>query len=211
MVLSKEFIDSRVQQALDFGASIFINGIDGSIGSVSDIEFLGAQGALGDALVGKIHPDFGSRNHLQIGIDRPGTYYFVVAGKLARNSNGAIDLHITTKETPVLNGDGTPLIDPLTGIQSKRVDVTEGPFVIYEAFDDDQYSIKITRTNLGPHTPGTTEFDAERDRAKFDSSTGIIHIPELEFNGSVFEAELIHRDEDERNLYELLQLREIDQ
>ena len=211
MVLSKEFMDQSVQDALDFGSPIFVRNVEGSIGSRRYIEFLGEQGALGDALIGKIHPDFGSSNFLQIGIDRPGTYYFVVAGKLQRGANGAIDLNITTEEIPLADpATGEPLLDPITGQEAKRTIVTEGPFVVFEAFNDDQYALKITRTNLAPHTPGTPEFDAERERAKFDSATGIIHIPELEFNGSLFEAELIHRDADQ-NLYELLQLREIAQ
>ncbi len=209
-VLSKEFIDDRIQDALDFGIPIFVRNVDGSVGSFSYIELLSEYGALGDALVAIEHPDFGPQGRLEIGIDRPGTYYFVVSSKLARDANGAIDLHITTEENDILDpATGQPLIDPLTGITAKRTTVTEGPFVVFTDFTDDQYAIKITRTDLAPHTPGTPEFVAERDRAKFDSSTGIIHIPELEFNGSVFEAELIHRDDHEDNLYELLQLREI--
>jgi len=210
MVLSKDNIDATVQNALDTGVPVFVKNVDGSLGNFSDIEFLGERGALGDALIGKVHPDFGTRNHLEIGIDRPGTYYFVVAGKLKRDTNGAIDLHIKTKEIAILDpATGEALIDPLTGIESKRTIVTEGPFVVYDEFDDDQYAIKITRTNLAPHTPGTAESIAERQRAIFNNATGIIHIPELEFNGAVFEAELIHRPDAERNIYELLQLREI--
>ncbi|MEE9344876.1 MAG: PPC domain-containing protein [Methylococcales bacterium] len=214
MVLKKEFIDREVEANLLNG--IFVN--HPNLGKIdknrlSAIEYLGSQGALKNALVGKIHPDFGQQNQLQIGIDQPGTYYFVVAGKLQRDENGAIDTHVTTVDTT--REDCGPKFSPDSGeelcVSVTETTVTGGPFVIYEAFNDDQYSIRIRRTNLAPHTPGTDAFAAERARASFDSSTNIIHIPELEFNGAVFEAELIHRNEDDRNIYELLQLRELDQ
>lgn len=341
MVLKKEFIDTAVEQALESPALVYASGLPGPAGTLPPyIEYLGEQGLLGNALVGKLHPDFGQANQLQIGIDQPGTYYFVVAGKLARNENGSIDTHVTIGSTQnncsVDNGDnvqsfetaiGTAideavkaeiaidsLIDSpealspealllareartaaskartaadlaslaassgnfnlaatkaaeaadeaentllkiieltvlegfsnaandartaaraaqgaardaeeaakeavttesvnLSPCEPETIFVTEGPFVVFEAFNDDQYSIRIRRTSLAPHTPGTDAFVAERARASFDSSTNIIHIPELEFNGAVFEAELIHRNEDERNIYELLQLRELDQ
>lgn len=212
MVLKKEFMDANVLDALSSPALVNVN-VEGKrvpAGTIPPyIEYLGSQGLLGDALIGKIHPDFGQSNHLQIGIDEPGTYYFVVAGKLQRDSNGAIDTHVKTETKQIecdANGDGVVDFSPC---QPEVTVVTEGPFVVFEDFNDDQYSIRIRRTNLAPHTPGTPAFAAERERAKFDSATGIIHIPALEFNGAVFEAELIHREDAELNLYELLQIREI--
>jgi hypothetical protein len=210
MVLKKELMDAAVQRALESRALVYDSTKrDGPAGTIAPfIEYLGEQGLLGDALIGKIHPDFGQQNHLQIGIDQPGTYYFVVASKLARNSNGSIDTHVQTEVVQVPCANFSP---PCQTEFTEQTVVTEGPFVVAQDFSDDQYAISIRRTNLAPHTPGTAEFAAERVRASFDSSTNIIHIPELEFNGSVFEAELIHRNEDDRNLYELLQLRELDQ
>jgi hypothetical protein len=210
MVLKKEFIDTAVERALNNRPLVYAPGLPGPAGTLSRpyIEYLGQQGLLGDALIGKIHPDFGTQNHLQIGIDEPGTYYFVVAGKLARNDNGVIDTNVTTETIQVPCANFSP---PCATEFTEETVVSEGPFVVFADFDDDQYAISIRRTNLAPHTPGTNEFTAERARASFDSSTNIIHIPELEFNGAVFEAELIHRNDDERNIYELLQLRELAQ
>lgn len=208
MVLQKEFITDEVHNALINGVPITEGGIVFNRLHTS-IEFLEERGHLDDALLAKLHPDFGGNSHLKLGIDRPGTYYIVVAGKL-RRKEGRIDTNVTITEVPILV-DGQPLIDQATGIPATRLVANQEAFFFFENFSDDQYAIQITRTSFTPHTPGTNEFDAERDRAKFDSSTGIIHIPELEFNGAVFEAELIHRDDDERNLYELLQLREIEQ
>ncbi len=210
MVLKKELMDAAVQRALESRALVYDSTKrDGPAGTIAPfIEYLGEQGLLGNALIGKVHPDFGQQNHLQIGIDQPGTYYFVVASKLARNSNGSIDTHVKTEVVQVPCANFSP---PCQTEFTEQTVVTEGPFVVAQDFSDDQYAISIRRTNLAPHTPGTDEFAAERVRASFDSSTNIIHIPELEFNGSVFEAELIHRNEDDRNLYELLQLRELDQ
>ncbi|MEE9412904.1 MAG: hypothetical protein V3V22_07615, partial [Methylococcales bacterium] len=121
MVLKKEFIDTAVQSALESPTLVYDPAKrDGPAGTIPPfIEYLGEQGLLGDALIGKIHPDFGQQNHLQIGIDQPGTYYFVVASKLARNENGSIDTHVkigsTQNNCSVDNGDNIQSFETAIG------------------------------------------------------------------------------------------------
>ena len=206
-VLQEEFMTDSVRNAILNGVPITERGIIFNR-LWTDIEFLQERGYLEDSFVGSLHPFFGGGNRLQVGIDRPGKYYIVVSQLLAREL-GRIDTNVEFTEVPVLDGNQQPIFDPFTQLPAIRLVPDQEPFLFYQGANDRQYAFKITRTDLTPQTPGTPEFDAERDRARFDSSTGIIHIPELEFNGSIFEAELIHRDDHEENLYELLQLREI--
>ncbi|PLY11980.1 MAG: hypothetical protein C0631_17855 [Sedimenticola sp.] len=154
------------------GVSVFDKSVDatGNSGSVSFSSshpyFLLEAGVYNSSMIGKMDPVFGQSPSLNVGLSDPGTYYVLVMPILKRDSNGSVLLVEEVDQA------------------SDRV------YIVVEPYNDDQYSLRVTRTSLTPSTALTFSDQLEKVRSKFSPSTNLLHIPEVKYDGLVWEADL---------------------
>lgn len=89
--------------------------------------YLLEAGVFSDALIGLIDPTWGVSTTLNVGVRNPGTYYVMVMPPLKRDSNGSIEF------------------------VSEAIDDVNDPFgYVVFPFSDDQYTVRVRRTDLMP-------------------------------------------------------------
>jgi hypothetical protein len=146
----------------------FVTCIDGVIeGNRAPLYYLAEFGRFNSSWAGVIDPTWGDEYAVDVGLERPGTYFVAISPVLKRE-NGDVVLNL--------------------------VSVQGGPDVfglVFEPFSEDQYTFRVSKTSLAPSSAPTNLGKAlEMARTTFNEHTLEVHVPEVRVGSNVYSADM---------------------
>jgi len=134
--------------------------------SSNNAYFLNEMGAFDDALIGIIDPTWGNRSSLVTGLEDGKTYFILVLPVLKRTDTGDVVHQEVIDKAP----------DRLS--------------LLLEPFSDDQYTMRVTRTQMTPSSANGFGDALSKLRSTYSTSNMQLDIPEVTVGDTVYSAKL---------------------
>jgi hypothetical protein len=145
----------------------FVTCIDGVLeAGRAPLYYLAEFGRFNSSWAGVIDPTWGDEFAVDVGLERPGTYFVAISPVLKRE-NGDIVLNLVNVE----------LAPDIFGL-------------VFEPFSEDQYTFRVSKTSLEPSSAGTFGEALEKARTTYDEYTQEVHIPEVRVGSNVYSADM---------------------
>ena len=133
-------------------------------GNRAPLYYLTEFGRFNNSWAGVIDPTWGDEFAVDVGLERPGTYFVAISPVLLRE-NGDVVLNL--------------------------VNITGGPDVfglVFEPFSEDQYTFRVSKTSLAPSSANTFGEALEQARTTYNEYTQEVYIPEVRVGPNVYSA-----------------------